>query len=166
MVKAQLLDVLAADTDEVTKDLLFPVQPTQEEPTPARRAAKSYTGAVPDVRSDVRKAPYICHQVVTSADIHQPGSRPRSYATVRSVFCVWSEDPQEGQMMLLNLFERVRVSWLKRQVLDKRFQLQLGEEQQLEYLIYPDIETTLPYHKGEMKSVWSVPAVEREVPWE
>lgn len=166
MVKAQLLDVIAEDVENVIKDLLLPAKPTENDPRPAPRPAKSYRGAIPDVNSDVLKAPYTCHQIVTSADVHAPGSRPRSYATVRSVFCVYSDDPQEGQLMLLNLFERVRVSWLRRQVLDKRFQLQLDEERQLEYLIYPDIETTLPYHKGEMKSVWSVPAVEREVPWE
>lgn len=105
------------------------------------------------------KAPYIIQQIITSKD-HQPsGQEDKSNVTVRTIFCVYNEDEQEGSLMLLNLIERLRIHWLKTVMLETRYIL--DKEEGLESMNYP--EDTAPFYAGEMVSTWKLPAVKREV---
>lgn len=78
---------------------------------------------------------------------------------MRSIFCVYDPDEEEGGLLLLNLMERVRIALLKQGVLDSRYQLDL--EAGLETVSYPD--DTAPYYAGEMASRWRLPGIVREV---
>lgn len=87
------------------------------------------------------------------------GDRATSQAVVRSIFCVYHFNEEEGALALLNLMERLRISLLKQVVIGNRYQLDLSEG--LELFIYP--EDTAPYYAGEMTSTWIIPSVAREV---
>ena len=78
---------------------------------------------------------------------------------MRSIFCVYSSNEEEGALALLNLMERLRIDLLRKCVLADRYELDL--ETGLEGLIYPN--DSAPYYMGEMVSMWKLPAVEREV---
>lgn len=165
MTSTGLLESIKAFTIATTKDLIMPVKPSEEDENPKPRAAGVYIGHLPEFNSTKRKAPCILHQIVTRKDVRRSGERfPSSAAVVRSAFCVYNEDEEEGGLMLLNLTERLRISLLRKVVLDKQFKLDL--EAGLEYLNYDSIggKPTYPYYLGEMISVWIIPhTIEREV---
>ena len=79
-------------------------------------------------------------------------------AVVRSIFCVYCNDEQEGALHLLNLMERLRIRLLQDVVIGGQFELDL--EAGIEVLIYP--ENTAPYFAGEMSTTWKMPSVERK----
>lgn len=161
MTRNDLLEQLRSVTEEVTADLLMPVKRQKEDgdTPPADRAAKIYLMRLPDSKSAMKKAPYIIHQLITSKDVRPSGQRENARAVVRSIFCVYNDDEQEGSLMLLNLQERLRIALLRRVIIGKRYQLDL--EAGLEAMIYP--EDTAPFFAGEMASTWILPAIEREV---
>jgi hypothetical protein len=123
------------------------------------RSADVYLMRLPDSKSATKKAPYIIHQLITGRDMQEEGQRVTSTAQVRSIFCVYSDDEQEGSLMLLGLMERLRIKLLKQVVIGERYQLDLT--QAAEALIYPD--DTAPYFAGEMVTTWKIPSIEREV---
>ena len=84
-----------------------------------------------------------------------------SRATIRTIFCVYHPDEQEGGLALLNLMERLRLSLLEQGVVGKQFIL--DKETGLESLVYT--EDIAPYYAGEMISVWKLPPIERKVPY-
>lgn len=165
MTGTGLLESIKAFTLETTKDLIMPVKPSEEDENPKPRAAGVYIGHLPEFSSTKRKAPCILHQIVTRKDIRRPGERfPNSVAVVRSAFCVYNKDEEEGGLMLLNLMERLSISLLRKVVLNKQFKLDL--ESGLDYLTYDSTGSipTHPYYLGEMISVWKIPhTIEREV---
>ena len=127
------------------------------------RAADVYLMRLPDSNSATKKAPYILHQVITGKDTQPSGNLPESSVTVRSIFCVYNDNEEEGEeeggMMLLNLMETLRVDLMRQVVIGRQFELDL--EAGIETLVYP--EDTAPFYAGEMITTWSLPAVEREV---
>lgn len=160
MTKNILLDRLRDFTLDATSDIIMPVKrqkDDKEDPKP--RAADVYRMRLPDSKSATKKAPYIIHQIITGKDVQPTGDLEQASATVRSIFCVYNDDEQEGGLMLLNLMERLRIELLKKVVIGDQFQLDL--ESGLESLVYPD--ETAPFFAGEMVSVWKLPAIEREV---
>ncbi len=163
MTKADLLNVLKDYTEEKTKDFLFPVKPQKEDgdTPPPDRPLTVYRMRLPSSGSATKKAPYVIHQIITGKDARAPsnGNRLESRATVRSIFCVYNENEEEGALSLLGAIERLRISFLKDEVLAKRYQLDLDAG--VEMLIYPD--DTFPHYAGEMISVWKLPSIEREV---
>lgn len=161
MTRILLLEQLKAFTLEATKNIILPVQ-MQEEDTepPAPRPVRVFLTRLPDGKVYMRDAPYILHQVVTCKDVHQPGRPwPDSSAVVRSVFCVYHPDEQEGGLALLNLMERMRIALMQQVVIGKQFTLNLQEG--LESLIYP--ENSAPFYAGEMISQWKLKSVERKL---
>ena len=160
MTKVVLLDQLKEFTEAATVGILMPGahQKGDTEP-PEPRAAEVYLTRLPDSKAAKKKAPYILHQVITGKDAQPSGELEASSCTVRSIFCVYNDDEQEGGLMLLNLMERLRIAFLEQVVIGGQFQLDL--EAGLESLVYPD--DTAPYCAGEMVSEWSLPAVERKV---
>lgn len=162
MTRNDLLEVLKVFTQETVSGMSLPTQIQSENEQQEYREPEVYKMRLPDGRAAKKKAPYILHQVITGMDTQPDGKPPESRTTIRTIFCVYSPDEQEGGLMLLELMERLRIALLRKVVLDGRFQLDLGEG--LETLAYPD--DTAPFFCGEMKSVWRMPEVEREVrPW-
>ena len=84
---------------------------------------------------------------------------------MRSAFCVYNENEEEGGLMLLNLMERLRIALLRKVVIGRQFKLDL--EAGLDTLVYDTAgRPTHPYYLGEMISVWKLPhTIEREVPY-
>lgn len=154
-----LLEQLKEDTQEAVKDLIMPVRIQSPGEEQQYRAADIYLMRLSDSSAAKKKAPYIIHQVITGKDSQQRGNRADSAVTVRSIFCVYNDDEQEGALMLLNLMERLRIYLLRKVVIGKKYQLDL--ESGLETLIYPS--ESMPYYVGEMISTWEMPPVEREV---
>lgn len=159
MTKVVLLERLTAFTKDSISELIMPVRKQKGDTEQEYRAADVYQMRLPDSTSATKKAPYIIHQLITGKDAQSPGDHTQSQATVRSIFCVYSDDEQEGGLYLLNLMERLRIDLLKSRVLGNQFILDLSNG--LEALIYPD--DTAPYFAGEMVSNWILPSIEREV---
>lgn len=160
-----LLTSLKDFTERAVGDMMLPVRVQSEQQTEDLRPAHVYLMRLPDMASVTKKAPYIIHQLVTARDTQKTGQTREARAQVRSVFCVYCDDGQEGALMLLNLMERLRIALLRETVIDKRYILDISaagsDTEGLEMLIYP--EDNAPYFIGEMISTWHVPSVEREV---
>lgn len=157
MTKVVLLEALRNATIEATKDLLLPVAQQKEDKEPPQpRAAGVYRMRLPDGTAAKKKAPYVLHQIITGKD-----AQDKSTAMVRTIFCVYHPDEQEGGLALLNLMERLRIAILEQGVIGKQFRLDTDAE--LEQLVYP--EDSAPYYAGEMISVWKLPVIERKVPY-
>lgn len=158
MTRVMLLRALGEFTLDATRDLLLPVRVQSAEEEPQERPAEVHLMRLPDSSEAKKIAPYILHQLITGKDARKPGERTASTAEVRSIFCVYGADEEEGAMQLLNLMERLRIALLRQEVLDRRFQLDL--ETGLETVIYPD--DTAPYYLGEMANRWKLPGMIRE----
>lgn len=162
MTAISLLETLRDVTERATENLILPVAFQKTDDTPSERAPMVYLTRVPDTASETKKAPYILHQIVTTANVQPEGRRMESRATVRSVFCAYDENAEMGGLALLNMMERLRIALLRQPVIGRRFCL--DRQEGLDTLIYPD--DTAPYFIGEMVSVWWMPEVNEEVtPW-
>ena len=161
MTKNDLLETYKRFTEATLNNLILPVQQQREDKIPpGPRAPEVHIMGLEDFSAAKKKAPYIFHQVITARDWWTPGTpRPDSQATVRSVAAVYHLNSQEGQLALLEIFERMRTALLKHGVIGGRFKLDYSEG--IEYLIYPD--NIPPFYAGEMITVWKLPLVEREV---
>lgn len=161
MTKTKLLEALRDMTQDVTRDLLLPVRQQKDDAEkPPDRVASVYIARIPDMQQSAKKAPYVLHQIVNSKHRQEPGEQVASKVTVRSIFCVYSEDGQEGGLQLLNIMERIRIALMKNPLVgDNQFECDLQEG--IEDLVYPD--DTYPYYMGEMLTVWDMPKVKREV---
>lgn len=162
MTRIILLERLRDFTREATADLIMPTKITSEGEIQKFRSADVYLMCLPDGNSAKKKAPYVIHQLVTGTDRQTQGQTVAAKANVRSIFCIYNDDEQEGGLMLLNLMERLRVALLRQVVIGGQFTLDL--EAGLEVLVYPD--DTAPFFVGEMASTWKLPAVEREVSYD
>lgn len=165
MSKLILLERLQEFTETATGDLLLPVEMQEDDLSPpAPRAPAVYLMDLPQLADYERKAPYILHQVLTGKDAFTPDSRagtqnPESTAVVRSVFCVYHPDRQQGGLALLSLMERLRTALLRLPVLGDQFRLDLREG--LNSLVYQDDLGAKPFYLGELLSVWCCPFVQR-----
>ena len=163
MNRITLLEQLRDITKSATGDIILPVKEQKGDAEKITRAADIHLMRLPDSRAAQKKAPYIIHQLITGKDIQPQGEDESASAVVRSIFCVYNDDEEEGSLMLVNLMERLRIHLLKQVVIGDQFQLDLVAG--LESIIYP--EDTAPYYAGEMVSTWILPAIQREVrsPW-
>lgn len=170
--KVGLLYALEAFTKQATGDMLLPVKrQSKDEKEPAPRPAAVFKARLPDMSSFEKKAPFILHQAVTSEDARKnvnkgTGMQIRreliSTCVVRSVFCVYSKDEQEGGLLLLNLMEEMRLALLLYPtMMDKVFELDLDEG--ISQMIYPETgeRGTAPFYLGEMVTQWKLPTVKR-----
>lgn len=170
--KVGLLYALEAFTKQVTGDMLLPVKrQSKDTKEPAPRQAAVFKASLPDMASYDTKAPFILHQAVTSEDAIKNTNRgtgmqirrePLSTCVVRSVFCVYSKDEQEGGLLLLNLMEAMRIALLLYPTMtDKTFELDLDEG--ISQMIYPETgeRGTAPFYLGEMVTQWKLPTIKR-----
>jgi len=158
MTSVLLLEALKERTEAAIAELIMPVKPTKEEPDPASRAPAVYRARLPDEKSSNKYAPYILHTIINTAYNQQPGDLPLGLANVRTLFCVYCDDEQEGGLMLLNCMERIRIDLMANPIVGKQFKLDY--EGGIEQLVYPD--DTKPFYLGEMMSVWKMPPIKRE----
>lgn len=162
MTKIILLEQLREFTQEQTKTILLPIQPHERDPKPKPRPAKVYLMRLPDSKVADREVPYILHQAITGKDIYPPGSFGEATAVIRSIFCTYSRNEQEGGLALLELMEHFRIALLRQVKIGNQFILDV--KQGIETLIYPD--GTAPFYMGEMITNWRLPVIEREVHYE
>lgn len=158
MTSVMLLEALKLRSEAATAELLLPVKPTKKEQEPEIRVPVVYKTRLPDEKASNKYAPYILHTVLNAAYRQEPGNHPENLVNVRTLFCVYSEDEQEGGLHLLNLMERIRISLMANPILEKQFKLDY--EGGIEQLVYPD--DTAPFYLGEMMTVWKMPPVLRE----
>ena len=158
MTCVMLLEALKARTEAATADLLMPMKPTKEAPDPEMRVPAVYRARLPDEKASNKYAPYVLHTIVNTAYHRETGEFSPGLANVRTLFCVYSADEQEGGLLLLNLMERVRIDLMANPVVEKQFRL--DDEGGIEQLVYPD--DTAPFYLGEMMTVWKMPPVRRE----
>lgn len=166
MTRVILLEQLKKFSEIKTKDMLLPVRQQEEDKTPPPpRAASVFLMRLPDFRSATKKAPYMLHQIITGGDTQPEGARePDATAVVRTVFCAYCEDEQEGSLYLLNLMERMRISLLEEPLIGGQFELDLTAG--LICTPYTDTanaaDRTAPYYLGEMISTWKLPRIKRK----
>ena len=158
MTSVMLLESLKTRTEAATAELFLPVKPTKQEQEPDIRVPAVYKTRLPDEKASNKYAPYVLHTVVNTSFRKERGNPPEDLVNVRTLFCVYSADEQEGGLNLLNLMERIRISLMKDPILDRQFQL--DEESGIEQLVYPD--DTAPFFLSEMMTVWKMPPVRRE----
>lgn len=169
--KVGLLYALKDFTTLATGDLTLPVkQQSRDEQKPSPRSAAVYLTRLPDMASFEKKAPFILHQAVTSEDALENANKGtglqirrelKSICVVRSVFCVYHKDEQEGGLALLNLMEKMRAALLLFPLLDDVFELDMDEG--ISQMVYPETgeRGTAPYYLGEMVTTWKLPPVKR-----
>lgn len=163
MDRVVLLEAIKVRQAEDLKDLLMPTKP-QKTKESEERTVEIFTGHLPDLKSETDKAPYIINSVLTSNFFRNPGEEPQCLVTVRSVMCVYNPLKEEGTPMLLNLLERIRISYMRNPILDNTFELLFDESHAMQDLVYPD--DTAPFFMADQITVWKLPPVEREVrPW-
>lgn len=124
------------------------------------RAPEIYKMRLKNSSEAKKVAPYIIVQYVNGMDKQPEGKNSDSTAFFRFIFCVFSDDEQEGSAMLLNVMDAVRIGLLKDVVIAGRFKL--DKEASLEMLVYN--EDTAPYYAGELVGTFILPPIEREVP--
>lgn len=159
MDRVSLLYALRDFTREATKDLYLPMRVQSNKEDRNERPPEIFLMRLPDSKQATKKAPYILHQLITGHDRQRESQTDSSTAIVRSIFCVYSENEQEGGLMLLTLAERVRIQLLKAWFIGDQFDL--DREAGIEFMAYPD--DTAPYYAGEMVTTWNMPPIKREV---
>jgi hypothetical protein len=158
MSKVILLEQLKEFSESVTRDIILPVAQQKEDKEPPKpRAAEVFCTRLPDSKSAKKKAPYILHQFINDKTIQPEGQPLDSTAIVRSVFCVYHPDEQEGGLALLTLMDQLYLSLLERPIVGAQFVLDLKAG--MESMAYP--EDSAPYFAGEMVTVWKMPPVKR-----
>lgn len=158
MSKVILLEEFRTFTLEVTRDLVFPVAMQKEDALPPEpRAAEVYCARLPDSKAAKKKAPYILHQFLNDKIIQTEGQRADDTVTVRSIFCVYNPNEQEGGLSLLSLMDQVKLSLLERPIVGGQFVLDLKAG--MESMAYT--EDSAPYYAGEMITNWKMPPVKR-----
>lgn len=159
MTKIDFLNAFTEFTKEAVKDVILPCALQSGQEAQQYRAPAVHRMRLPDMRAMAKKVPYIINQIVTSDDVQKTGKRTESSVVLRTVFCVYGEDDEEGSLALVELTERLRIAVLKNRIIAKRYELEL-DDNPLEVMFYPD--DTAPYFAAEMISYWKVPTVERE----
>lgn len=163
MDTVMFFDALADYIKDQTEEMILPTKREKGETEAEYRSANVYEFSLPNTRTAVKFAPYILLKKVTGSDVIKHGGHNRSFVTVRAIFCVFNEDPQEGSKMLINLMERLRIALLKWPIVDKRFTLYLPDEDgKIETVIYQ--EDIQPYYAGEMVTTWQIPSIQEEPP--
>lgn len=159
MTRNDLLDAVAAFTKEALGDMILPCARQRAQEEQIYRPIAIYKMRLTDSSQFKKYAPYVIHQIVSGVDEQKAGHFTTSKCILRSVFCVYHSDEQEGALALLEATERFRIALLKKRVLDERFELELDDED-LETIIYPeDLDS---YYCAEIITAWRMPAVERE----
>lgn len=151
-----LLENLKEYIEDVTKDMFLQVRVRAEQEN-KERPPHVYLMNLPKKEDEIQQIPYILIKYLTSKDEQAAGEPTQSEARVRIIIATYSEDAQEGAMVLLNVISRIRYRLLKDREVGGQFRLVLPAES----IAYQD--NTAPYYLGEIMTMWTLPSIEREV---
>ena len=160
MNRIMLLEALKVRQQEDLKDLLMPTVPKKDKPSELR-PVEIFKGKLPDRKSETEKAPYIVNAVLNSNFYRNPGEEPTGLCTIRSTVCIYNPNNEEGVLMVLNVLERLRISYTRNPIVDGVFECLFDEGHAIQDLVYPD--ETMPFFMADQVTVWKLPPVEREV---
>ena len=132
--------------------------------TPERKAGppEVYIMNLPARSDTTARIPYILIQFLEGKDDRAKEEKhglKESTVDVRILVALYNSDGQEGGLQVLNILERLRRAFQSGEMLRNNYTLQ----QPLKYEVYPD--DTGDYFLGEMDSTWSIPTVERVMPY-
>ena len=159
MTVIRLLHDLKDLLTEATSDIKLPTSVQKGDTVRTERAPAIHLMRLPDSRSYEKIAPYIIIKFITGKDVQPEGNVTESSATIRFIFCVYSDNEEDGALMLVNLMETVRQVLLKNAIIGEAFTL--DRQAGLESLVYED--DSKPYYAGEMIGTFTIPPIEREV---
>lgn len=159
MTIVQLLNDLKTLSENAVKDMVLPCQIQKGDTEEFKRIPEVYKMRLPCSDEYKKYAPYEIIQLVRAYQVQKDKDEPRSFAEVRFVFCVYSEDEQEGNLILLNFIERVRTAILKSVKAGNSSLLNVHEP--LDFQVY--YEDSAPFFGGEMTGTFTFPGIEREV---
>lgn len=161
MTRVKLIQELKKFCEDAIKNIFLPEAVQKGDTKEKNRIPGVYLMRLPDSASTSKLAPYIIVQFINSKHGRNDGSLPNpSYtAVVRFIFCVYSQDEQDGAVMLLNLMDRVQERLLEQVQIGKEFVL--DEHEGVESVVYPD--DTAPYYAGEMIGTFHIRPIQREV---
>ncbi len=156
-----MLNNLKLFFEEAVKDMKLPTKVQKDDVKQVFRAPGIYLMSLPDSRSYEKQVPYIIIQLTDSAHFRKADSPPSPFykAVVRFVYCVYSENEEDGNIMLLNLMDRTQEALLKKIQIGKTFVL---DE-------YEGIDTTVffgenaPFYTGTAMATFDLVPTEREV---
>jgi len=154
-----LLNDLKIFINEAVKNFSLPTAVQKDDTANEPRAPELHLMRLPRSTSYKKFAPYIIIQVVTGKDGQPTGNRSQSVVNIRLIFCTYSEDEEEGALMLLNVMDAVRLKLLENVVIAKKNKV--DTDAGIDYLFYP--EDTAPYYAGEMDFSVMLPPIERKV---
>lgn len=158
MTRSDLLRCLCAFLEDATKDLIMPTALQKGDTEQGYRAAAIHQMRLPNGADTAKLTPYILVRVIHGDDVQKEGTDLESTAVIRMTFTVYCKDEPEGELMLLNLMERVRIALLKKVVIGDLYTLDLSDG--LSCDVYDGIKA--PYYAGEMVTTWQLPPIERE----
>ena len=161
MTRVKLIYELKLFCESAVNGMELPLVVQKGDKEERTRVPTVYMMRLPDSQSAQKIAPYIIVQLVDSKHRREDGGYPNpSYtATVRFIFCVYSQDEEVGAVMLLNVMDRVQEKLLKQIQIGDCFTL--DEHEGIESVVYPD--DTAPYYAGEMIGTFHIRPIEREV---
>ena len=146
MTRVKLIQELKTFCEDAIKNVSLPEAVQKGDAKEKSRVPAVYLMRLPDSNSAKKLAPYIIVQFIDSK-------------AVRFIFCVYSQDEQDGAVMLLNLMDRVQERLLEQVQIGKEFVL--DEQEGVESVVYPD--DTAPYYAGEMIGTFHIRPIQREV---
>lgn len=152
-----LLEEMKKFVEKETKDLLLPVKLDRNSTGPKERAPLVFKMQLKKSEDKVNKVPYVLLQFIKSEDRHEAGKRVQSDCWVRIIAAAYAQDEDEGALSVMNILTRIRLALLRDGMIGKQFVLLPP----LETVVYPD--PPVPYHLGEMMSIWRMPPMESEV---
>ncbi len=161
MTRVKLIHELKLFSENSVKGIELPLAVQKGDTEIQTREPRVYMMRLPNSKAAQKLAPYIIIQLVDSKHQREDSGYPNpSYtATVRFIFCVYSQDEEEGAIMLLNVMDRVQEKLLEQIQIGDCFTL--DEHQGLESVVYPD--DTAPYYAGEMIGTFHIRPIQREV---
>lgn len=155
-----LMETLKGFVQDDLKEMRLKVK--QEEwasKVPLERPVQVYTYMTPVPTDNTELVPYILLRPVKGSDTSDEDSGlPESTVTIMGYIAVYDRNPQEGQMAVLNIIEKLRLDLLSRRVIGGEYELQ----EPFEYKFYDDI--ILPYHEAEFTTIWRMQPVKRIIP--
>lgn len=153
------LECIKRFTERAVDNIILPLRMQEEDVVERERGFEVHLMRLPDPTSYTKKAPYILHQLFNSTDVQMRGERTDTSALLRTIFCVYDDDAEQGSLRLIQSVERFRIALLKQRVIAERYELNAEQGLTTEYYT----EDTYPYYFAEVNSVWKLPSVEREV---
>lgn len=153
------LDELKAFLENVVSVFELPTVVQKNDTKKVFRPPEVHKMRLPDSTDYKKYAPYIIAQAVTGKYNQPTGNRSNSIVNVRLICCSYSDNEEEGAVLLLNVISEIIQQLLKQGVIARKYKI--DTDSGIEYIIYP--EDTAPYFAGEIDFSVMLTPIEREV---